>query len=279
MPLRDPEGAYREFKVALSPGETFSEHHVKVRAADISRYVLMPGSHSRGRAMAEQLADARLVGATRGYYIYTGTYRGTRLTVCSTGMGGPAVAIAMEELGRLGADTFVRVGSSGAWQPRVHVGDLVVVTATARFAGTARAYLPVEFPAIADHDVTAALLAAAARLDLPVHHGICAARDAFYVPWDAELFARLQKAGVLASEMEADTVFVVGSARGWRCGAALLVSGDLVAPLPANAAAIAEAAEARLVTLCLEAVSDFANAEADLGRTPLEDRAKTHAQS
>ncbi len=91
---------------------------------------------------------------------------------------------------------------------------------------------------------------------------ICAARDAFYVPWDAALFARLQKAGVLASEMEVDTVFVVGSAHGWRCGAALMVSGDLVEPLPANTAAIVDAAEAKLVTLCLEAVADFANAEA-----------------
>ncbi len=195
MPIQNPENAYAELRPDLSEGEAFTERHLKVRAGDIARHVLLPGSHLRGRAIAERLDDARVVGATRGYYVYTGDYRGTRLTVCSTGMGGPAVAIAMEELGRLGADTFIRVGSAGAWQPHVCAGDVVVVTAVARFGGTARAYLPIEFPAIADYRVVAALLAAATTLDLPVHHGVCATRDAFYVPWDESLRARLGLGG------------------------------------------------------------------------------------
>ncbi len=164
MPLRNPDHAYAEYRTELAPGEQFTQYHIKVRAADVARYVLLPGSHVRGRLIAARLEDAQVVGVTRGYHVYTGVYAGTRLSVCSTGMGGPAVAIAMEELGALGADTFIRVDSAGGWHW----------------------YLPVEFPAVADHAVVAALLAAAQRLSVPVRHGICATRDALYVP--GELF-------------------------------------------------------------------------------------------
>lgn len=257
-----PELAYREFAPPLGIGESFSQHHIKARAADVARYVLMPGSHSRGRLIAERLEHAQLVAATRGYYVYTGVYHDTRLTVCSTGMGGPAVAIAMEELGRLGADTFIRVGSCGGWQPFLRVGDVVVATATARYGGTTRWYMPIEFPAVADHAVTHALIEAGHRLRIPLHHGICAARDAFYVDWDPAVRDRLERAGVLVSEMEADTVFVVGSTRGWRCGAAFVVASSADhAVTRADGQASLDSGERTLVDVALEAVADLGSAD------------------
>jgi uridine phosphorylase len=257
MPLRNPEHAYAEYRAELAPGERFTQYHIKVRAADVARYVLLPGSHVRGRLIAEQLEEAQVVGRTRGYHVYTGTYAGARVSVCSTGMGGPAVAIAMEELGALGADTFIRVGSAGGWQPEMRIGDVVVATATARYGGTSHWYLPVEFPAVADHTVVAALLAAARRLEVPVRHGICATRDALYVPWDPTLRTRLEAAGVLASEMESDTLFVVGSSHGYRCGAAFVLASASLA-LTGPGGELFEQGERRLIEVCLEAVVDLA---------------------
>ena len=93
MPLQNPEHAYKEYVPELEEGERFTEHHIKVRQADVSRYVFIPGSHLRGRRMAEMLDEARVVSATRGYYLYSGTYQGIFMTICSTGMGGPVTAI------------------------------------------------------------------------------------------------------------------------------------------------------------------------------------------
>jgi uridine phosphorylase len=225
LPITNAEHAYREFVPPLPEGEHFTQHHIKVRPADLSRYVLIPGSHLRGRLIAEQLADCRVVSATRGYYLYTGVYEGVRMTVCSTGMGGPAAAIALEELGALGCDTFIRVGSAGAVAPQLGVGDIAVATGCVRGGGTANRYLPPEFPAVPDFNVTAALAAAGRSMGAPVHVGLCATGDAFYAP-DPEAESALHRhAGVLAIEMEADTLFIVGQYRGFRVGAAFVLDG------------------------------------------------------
>lgn len=225
MPLINPEHAYKEYVPALGPGESFSEHHMKVRREDLSRYVLIPGSHLRGRLIAEQMEACRVVSATRGYYVYTGLYQGQRLTVCSTGMGGPAAAIAMEELGAMGCDTFIRVGSAGAVAPGLGVGDIAIATGMVRGGGTSRRYLPPEFPAVPDFGLTGALAEAARAAGVAAQTGVCAAGDAFYAP-DAEAESvRLRSAGVLAIEMEADTLFVVAQVRGWRAAAAFVLDG------------------------------------------------------
>ncbi|HYF76903.1 MAG TPA: nucleoside phosphorylase [Symbiobacteriaceae bacterium] len=225
MPLINPEHAYAEFVPALGPGEGFSEHHIKVRREDLSRYVLIPGSHLRGRLIAEQMAECRVVSATRGYYIYTGYYQGQRLTVCSTGMGGPAAAIAMEELGAMGCDTFLRVGSAGAVAPGLGVGDIAIATGCVRGGGTANRYLPLSFPAVPDFGLTAALAEAGRAAAGTVHLGVCATGDAFYAPDPEAESALLRQAGVLAIEMEADTLFVVAQYRGWRAAAAFVLDG------------------------------------------------------
>lgn len=225
MPILNPEHAYKEYVPPVDAGERFSQHHIKVRQADLSRYVLIPGSHLRGRLIAEALDDCRVVSATRGYYMYTGFSEGVRLTVCSTGMGGPAAAIAMEELGAMGCDTFIRVGSAGAVSPRLGVGDLVVATGCVRGGGTGLRYLPPAFPAVPDYGLTAALMDSGREAGIGLHPGVVATGDAFYAP-DPEAESRLLKqAGVLAIEMEADTLFLIAQYRGWRAAGCFVLDG------------------------------------------------------
>ena len=127
----------------------YTQHHIKARDKDISRYCLVPGDHIRGKKIAERLEGVRLLSSTRAIFVYSGAYKGIPMTVCSTGMGGPQAAIAIEELGRMGADTFIRVGSSGGIQDDIGVGDIVIATATYRDGGTSYKYLPGPFPAVA----------------------------------------------------------------------------------------------------------------------------------
>ncbi|MFZ5817143.1 MAG: nucleoside phosphorylase [Bacillota bacterium] len=273
MALQNPEHAYREYLPELREGERFSEHHIKVRREEVSRYLFIPGSHLRGRRIAEMLDGARVVSATRGYYLYSGTYQGIFMTVCSTGMGGPATAIAMEELARLGADTFIRVGSAGAVQEFLGVGDIAVATAAVRGGGTSHAYLPAIFPAAADFALTRAMVEAAERLGTRVHTGICATGDAFYAPDDPRERELLKRAGVLAIEMEADTAFTLAHYHGWRAGAAFVLDGGPARDiLESSAAGIAIAnhgtnpdfrrGEEALIRLCLEAMAEIARRDA-----------------
>lgn len=225
MTLQNAEYAYREYVPPLADGEQFLTHHIKARPEDISRYCFVPGSHLRGRRIAERLTDCRVVSATRGYYIYSGYADGVFLTVCSTGMGGPATAIAMEELGRLGADTFIRVGSAGTLQEHLGVGDIVISTGVCRLGGTAGRYLPQWFPAVPNFELTDDLRQAAAARNVPVHMGVTSAHDAFYGQRDPDERAMLRDAGLMAIEMEADAQFIVGQVRGWRCAAAFVLDG------------------------------------------------------
>lgn len=200
-------------------GPQYTQHHIKALDRDIARYCLVPGDHVRGRKIAERLDGVRQVSATRGIFVYTGTYGGVRMTVCSTGMGGPQAAIAVEELGRMGADTFIRVGSSGGLQADIGVGDVAIATATYRDGGTSYKYLPGPFPAVADFFVTRALYDVARELEARVHIGVVCAGDAFYGPPNPDFGKMLVEAGVLCMEMESDTLFILGHYRRFRCGA------------------------------------------------------------
>ncbi len=196
-----------------------TQHHIKAMPQDVCRYCLIPGDHERGRKIASRLTGQRLISETRGYRVYRGSFVGVPLTVCSTGMGGPQVAIAMEELGNLGADTFIRLGSAGGLQPTTGVGDIVVATASYRGGGTADEYLPKPFPAVADFAVTRSLADAAQSLGTDIFVGPVASVDAFYRPDNDAHNQLLRMGGILAIEMEADTEFILGMCRGFRCGA------------------------------------------------------------
>lgn len=269
MAIINPEVAYSEFTVTLPEGERFGEHHIKARKSDISRYCFIPGSHLRGRRMAERLDDCRVVSATRGYWVYSGYYQGVFMTVCSTGMGGPVVAIAMEELAHMGVDTFIRVGSAGAYQDHLGVGDIAVATATNRNGGTSYNYLPASFPAAAHFELTSELVEAARQRGITAHTGVCSAGDAFYAPKDPNVRALMKKAGVVAVEMESDTQFIMGHFHGWRCAAAFVLDNGPAKQIKdssSSSRSIAQHAtdpdflqgEENVITICLDAMAAIA---------------------
>ncbi|MEN6551175.1 MAG: uridine phosphorylase [Candidatus Cryosericum sp.] len=209
------------------------KYHIKVRQGDVGRYVLLPGDPGRCELIARAFDNPVRVAQNREYVTYSGTLLGEQVSVTSTGIGGPSTAIAVEELSMVGADTFIRVGTSGAMQPGMSVGDLAIVTAAIRDEGTSRQYLPVEFPAVADIGVTLALKMAAASLGYPAHLGVTQSKDSFYgeispdrQPVAEELRARRRAwiaGGAICSEMESSTLFVIASILRRRAGGVMLV--------------------------------------------------------
>jgi len=198
------------------------QRHLRARTGDVAPYVLIPGDPGRAERIAATFTGARLVARHREYTLFTGTTAaGTPISVCSTGIGGPSASIAVEELTRIGATHFIRVGSAGGRQPAIPIGSVVVVTSAFRGDGTSLDYMPLGYPAAADIDVTLALRhAAAAELGRAAYEGVVYTRDAFYRRDDG-LNQRLTDAGVMAAEQECSTVFVVGSLLGVKVGAVL----------------------------------------------------------
>lgn len=203
-------------------------YHIACPAGSVGGYCILPGDPGRVESIAALLDNAEKVAQNREYLSYTGTLSGEKVTVCSTGIGGPSTAIAMEELHSLGAHTFIRIGTAGGINMKVRAGDLVVASAAIRQEGTALHYAPLEYPAAADFDVTRALDDAAKSLGVRRHVGVVQAKDSFYgqhspekSPVSYELLEKWEswkRLGVLASEMESATLFVVANALGCRAG-------------------------------------------------------------
>lgn len=211
-------------------------YHLQMKKGDVGRYVLLPGDPGRCEQIASYLDDPHLVAYNREYKTYTGTLLGEKVSVTSTGIGGPSAAIAVEELVKIGADTFIRVGTCGGMNANVIPGSIVVANSAIRAEGTSREYLPIEFPAVADHQVTCALKAAAKSLNLPCKVGVVQCKDSFYgqhepeaQPISDDLLRRWSawiRGGCLASEMESAALFVLGSCRSVRTGTVLLVCAN-----------------------------------------------------
>lgn len=207
--------------------------HIQCTREDVGGYVILPGDPGRCDGIARYLDGARRIAQNREYTVYTGSLDGVPVSVCSTGIGGPSAAIALEELVECGAHTFIRVGTSGGIADKVCGGDLVIATAAVRQEGTSREYMPLEYPAAADFAVTAALQTAAARLGLRHHVGVIQSKDSFYgeirpgnqpvAPMLEAKWKAWKAAGVLTSEMEAAALFVASATLGVRCGAVLNV--------------------------------------------------------
>ena len=200
------------------------EWHIKCDPNEISRYIFCPGDQKRAKKIADQLETSHLVTESRGYTVYSGEYKGVFMTVCGTGMGGPAVAIGVEELAHMGGDTFIRVGSCGVFQDGQKPGDVIAASGTVRAGGTGNAYLPANFPAVPTFSVLRSLVEASEELGIPMTVGIGIAGDAFYAPPDPES-DRVTSAGLVFVEMESDTLFIVGAVRGWRTGALFASDG------------------------------------------------------
>ncbi len=215
------------------PGDV--QYHVQLRGGDVGRYVFLPGDPGRCESIAAHFDDARHVSTHREYTTWTGTLLGEPVSVTSTGIGGPSSAIAMEELVRVGADTFIRVGTSGAMQEWITPGDLGIVTGAIRDEGTSVHYLPIEFPAVANLDVTIALREGARRTGATAHLGVSQSKDSFYgqhEPGRMPVANRLKDrwtawmaGGAICSEMEAATQYIVASTLGVRAGGVMLIAG------------------------------------------------------
>jgi len=201
------------------------EWHIKCDPSEISRYIFCPGDQKRAKKIADQFDTSHLVTESRGYTVYSGEYQGIFMTVCGTGMGGPAVAIGVEELAHMGGDTFIRVGSCGVFQEGQKPGDVIAASGTVRAGGTANAYLPTSFPAVPTFSVLRSLVEAGEELNIPITVGVGIAGDAFYAPRDREPAFDPKSTGVVFVEMESDTLFIVGAVRKWRTGAIFASDG------------------------------------------------------
>ena len=205
-----------------------TQFHIRCDADQVGRYCFLPGDPGRCEAIASYFDDPVHVGMNREYNIYTGTLLGEKVSVCSTGIGGPSAAIAMEELHNIGVDTFIRVGTCGGIDLNVLPGDVVVATGAIRFEHTSMEYAPIEFPAVPDFGVTAALKEASEALGYRTHVGVVQCKDSFYgqhAPEKSPVYWELQqkweswkRLGVKASEMESAALFVIAAALGVRCG-------------------------------------------------------------
>ena len=217
-------------------GEVGLQYHLQIRKGDVGRYVIMPGDPKRCAKIAAYFDDAVLVADSREYVTYTGYLDGVKVSVTSTGIGGPSASIAMEELVNCGADTFIRIGTCGGMDIDVKGGDIVVATGAIRMEGTSKEYAPIEFPAVANLDVTNALIAAAREGGYTCHAGVVQCKDAFYgqhepetKPVSYELLNKWEawlRLGCKASEMESAALFIVASYLRVRAGSTFLVVGN-----------------------------------------------------
>ena len=209
------------------------QYHIQVAPGEVGKYVIMPGDPKRCVKIAKYFDDPVLVADNREFITYTGTLDGVKVSVTSTGIGGPSASIAMEELYRCGADTFVRIGTCGGMQTEVKSGDIVIATGAVRMEGTSREYAPIEYPAVANLDVTNALVAAAKEKKFTFHTGIVQCKDAFYgqhepekMPAGYELLSKWEAwkmMGCLASEMESAALFIAAGKLRARAGSCFLV--------------------------------------------------------
>lgn len=198
--------------------------HIMCGVGDVARYVMIPGDPKRVERIAGFFDESLKVAEYRGFVTYTGRVDGIGVSACSTGIGCPSAAIVVEELARIGAETFIRVGTTGSLQPSVEVGDIVIASAAVRGDGTSRGYVPIEYPAVADFNVTTALVRAAQRSKRRVHFGPVLTSDDFYGDVDSlRLWSRFD---VLSVEMECSAIFTLAKVRKLRAGAILAVDGD-----------------------------------------------------
>lgn len=217
-------------------GEVGLQYHVQIRPGDVGRYVIMPGDPKRCGKIAQYFEEPKFIADSREYVTYTGLLDGEKVSVTSTGIGGPSASIAMEELIRCGADTFIRIGTCGGMDLNVKGGDIVIATGAIRAEGTSKEYAPIEFPAVANLDVTNALIKAAKKLNAVYHAGIVQCKDAFYgqhepetKPVSYELEQKWQawlRMGCKASEMESAALFIVADYLRVRCGSVFSVVGN-----------------------------------------------------
>ncbi|MCC6904451.1 MAG: nucleoside phosphorylase [Anaerolineae bacterium] len=214
-----------------SASKNVRQYATRIAPGEVGRYVLLPGDPDRVGRIAAHLEGPREIAYSREFRTVTGTYKGITVSAMSTGIGCPSASMAVEELANAGSTHFVRVGSTAALQPHIHTGDIIINTGTQRNDGTTRAYVPENYPAVADHFLTHALIEAAAALrparGFGLHIGLNACDDAFYAE-TPEWNERLTRHGLLNVDMESSAIFTVATLRGLHAAMVCGVSGNLV---------------------------------------------------
>ena len=214
--------------------------HLELAVAELagSTLAILPGDPGRVQKIASYFENPVPLGSTREFTSALAWANDMPVVVCSTGIGGPSTSIAIEELAQLGVRTFLRVGTTGAIQPDIAVGDVVITTGSIRLDGASRHFAPIEYPAVANHECTSALVAAADHHSIPSHVGVTASSDTFYPGQDRRdtvsgyiprslqgSRSEWEQLGVLNYEMESATLLTMCSVNGWRAG---MVAGVLV---------------------------------------------------
>jgi uridine phosphorylase len=218
------------------------QYHVALDEGDVAPCVLLPGDPGRVAVVAALWDEAHHVATNREYTTWTGTYKGVPISCTSTGIGAPSTSIAMEELARCGARTFIRIGTCGTFQDHVANGDFVVFDGAVRLDGASRLYAPIEYPAVAHHEVVAAAVEAGDALGYPYHVGLTRSADTFYAghprpgssyndywqSWWAGHFEDLKRQNVVGAEMEASLILVLARLWGLRAGGISVVLDNVL---------------------------------------------------
>ncbi|MFW9957387.1 MAG: nucleoside phosphorylase [Candidatus Odinarchaeota archaeon] len=220
--------------------EDRKQYHLEVKEGDVAKTVLLPGDPQRVERISSLWDSFREVAIHRQFVTHTGKYRGADISACSTGIGGPGMAIVVEELANVKVDSFIRVGSCATLKKEIEIGDLIISTAAVRLDGTSKQYVRMEYPASSSHETILALIEAAENLGFTYHLGISASTDSFYLgqsrpgyggffqSFSTTLIEDLQRANVTNFEMEAATLFTLGNIYGFRTGAVCAVYANRV---------------------------------------------------
>ncbi len=216
------------------------QYHIACGPEDVAKSVLLPGDPERVGKITSLWESAKEIASHREYHTMTGKYKGVPITCTSTGIGSPSLGIAVEELSRIGVDTFIRVGTCGALQKDMKIGDVVISTGAVRFDGASKDYVTPEYPAIAHYQVVEALIQSAKDLQIPYHVGITASADSFYCgqgrpgyngylpSFKEHILSDMVKAGVKNFEMEVSCLLTLTSLFGKRGGAVCVVIANRV---------------------------------------------------
>ena len=214
------------------------QYHINCKQGDINKFVLLPGDPERVDAIADTWDEKKFIASHREFKTFSGKYSGVDISACSTGIGGPSAAIALEELANLGADTFIRIGTCGAINEKINCGDLIICSGAMRQDGTSEDYIDLSYPAVANYEVVAALIKACEKHGKKFHVGISCTTSSFHCGQARPGFNNftqskfenkiqdLQRAGVLNFEMEAATILTLAGLYGLRAGAVFAVVAD-----------------------------------------------------
>ncbi|MEM4215677.1 MAG: nucleoside phosphorylase [Candidatus Anstonellales archaeon] len=202
--------------------------HLQLRRRDVGDFVLLPGDPRRVDVISKFLKNAELLKYNREFKTITGYYDGIKVSAVSTGIGAPAMAIVVEELASIGAKVLIRVGSCGALQNKMRVGELVIPEGAVREEGTSSLYVDENYPAIPDYGVYSALVAAAKKNKVKFHSGIIRSHDSFYVPYNKEWQKYWSRYGVIASDMETSVLFVLSKLKGIKAGSVLNIVDEFM---------------------------------------------------